>query len=123
MVVGAKYVGCCFDANLFSLCDYLFQLWQGAAKASRQTVRQQTEGLMAVGTIPPGDLGALRGARVRAMPREPAAPLRVQRAARQTCSLPPLRGNVLLAGKTGGEPQLHQHNGPYGGNRAGHFFV
>lgn len=123
MVVGAKYVGCFFDADLFSLCNYLFQLWQGSAKASRQTVRQQTEGCMAVGAIPPGDLGALRGARVRAVPCEPAVLIQVQWAARQTCTLPPLRGNVLLAGKTGGVPQLHLHNGPYGSNRAGHFPV
>ena len=74
----------------------------------RQAVRQQTEGGVALGTVPAGDARAGWGlACVGAVPRQRAAATGMVRAAHQGCIAPALGRNVLLAGKPRPKTKLH----------------
>ena len=84
-------------------------LGQGARQSCRQTVRQQTEGAMTFATVPAGKQGPGRGdALVGAMAGKSATTLRMQRTTRQTCTLPRLLANVLLAGVFTSKAKLHR---------------
>ena len=74
----------------------------------RQTVRQQAERGVALGTVPAGDARTGRGlACVGAVPRQRAVAARMMRTAHQGCITPALGRNVLLAGKPRPKTKLH----------------
>ena len=65
-------------SGLLNGTDKRLELRQGARQTRRQTVRQQTEGAMALPAIPAGNQGSRRGAPlIGAVTRKPAAALGV----------------------------------------------
>ena len=86
----------------------VLDIGERARQPCRQTVRQQAERGVALGTVPARDPragGRLAG--VGAVPRERTAAARVVRTTRQGCMTPALGLNVLLAGKPRPETKLH----------------
>jgi len=95
--------------GLFDSTHHRLDLGQGARQSCGQTVRQQTEGAMTFATGPAGNQGPRRGdALVGAMAGKSATTLRMQRTTRQTCTLPRLLANVLLAGVFTSKAKLHR---------------
>src|SRR6266545_4132703 len=76
---------------------------------SGEESRKQADRRVRLRAPPAGDQAARRrDPRVGAVAGETAAAFRVERAALQSCGEPALLANVLLAGKPGVEPNLHQ---------------
>ena len=88
---------------------YLLDLVEVSRKPTRQAVRQQAECGVSRRTIPARDLrpGWL-DPRVRPVPLETTAPVRMQRAAIQACLSPVFLPNVVLAGQRRLLAQLHR---------------
>src|SRR5213078_112045 len=77
-------------------------------QSTRQAVRQQAERRVPLCAVVARHLHARwLDSRVRRVPREPASPLGMQRTTLQSCRLPALLGNVLLAGERRCVAQLH----------------
>lgn len=105
---------------LLHRAHHRLHLAQGARETRRQTVRQQTEGLMPRPAVPAGNPGTGRGDRgVGAMAGETATPLGVRRTAWQACLLPGLLGNGLCAGQRTRITAVAPATGPHGGDRGG----
>ena len=84
-------------------------LLERSGQASAQAVREQTERAVSLRATPASDSGARRRlALVGAVAGEPAAAVRMQRAALQSCLAPGLPANVLLAGEPRLEAKLHR---------------
>ncbi len=77
------------------VCHHLLELVQGSRQPGREKVRQQAERGVALGAVPASDARPARGlARIGAVARERAPPLRVVRTARKPCIAPRPGSNV-----------------------------
>jgi len=109
--------------GLLDVRDYRLDVAQRAREPGGETVGQQREGAMGLGTIPARD--ACTGwvdALITSVACKRAPAARMDRAARQGCIPPGLSANVLLAGEVRFESKLHRPTARTGAAVAGLFF-
>ena len=108
--VGAQRIGRGAEARrLLGVSHHRFEGVELTGQPSRQTVRQQADGGVALGAVPASNPCPARClARIGAVACQRTSPVGVIRTALEACSAPRLGSNVLLAGKPRLIPKLHR---------------